>query len=62
MKYHIIILQDILASELAAYAYWVHFDKDFKGYMTIPDFVEFLKVNKIYDINKKICFRYSNLA
>jgi hypothetical protein len=34
-----------LASEIAAYTYWTSFDKDFKGYMTVPEFADFMKVN-----------------
>jgi len=36
--------QDILASELAAYAYWVSIDKELKGYMSIKDFSDFMKI------------------
>jgi len=36
--------QEILASEIAAYTYWVSIDKECKGYMSIKDFSEFMKI------------------
>jgi len=36
--------QEILASELAAYTYWISIDKELKGYMSIKDFAEFMKI------------------
>jgi len=36
--------QELLASEIAAYTYWASIDKDLKGYMSLKDFGEFMKI------------------
>lgn len=40
----LIFIQDLLAQEIAAYTYWNSIDKDQKGYMTLNEFAEFMKV------------------
>jgi len=45
--------QESLASEIAAYTYWAYFDKELKGYMTVAEFAEFMKVFRL-GLNPKV--------
>jgi len=53
--------QELLASEIAAYTYWTSIDKDLKGYMSLKDFGEFMKVmDEILRIKINFCLDLQN--
>jgi hypothetical protein len=57
--------QDLLSSEIAAYTYWNYFDKTSKGFMTVSEFIDLLKVFRIsltpnlQDLRKEFSFALS---
>jgi hypothetical protein len=49
--------QELLASEIAAYTYWTSIDKDLKGYMSLKDFGEFMKIFRMAVPNREKEFK-----